>query len=164
MREQAQTSSNANGASIAAPLMDIYREGVASANTQLQRNMKSLGERTAIMREGSERTARAAATAVQAYFVLAASAAELCWQAISLSSELSRDALVPPATDQRFAAGSSLMESLGSQMTELNAALSSTASEMMESFLITAAKGEISYPKKESNPGRHTSSPSGNLH
>ncbi|HKX22416.1 MAG TPA: hypothetical protein VJM81_03980 [Rhizorhapis sp.] len=137
---------------------------MASANAQLQRNMKSLGEMTAILREGSEKTARAAATAAQAYFVLAASAAELCWQTISLSGEMSRDALAPGATDQPFAAGSSLMESLGSQMTEFNAALSSTASEMMESFLITATKNETSYPKKNQNPGRHPTSPSGNLH
>lgn len=139
MNEEEEVAKRTSGMP-AAFLMDVCERGITNANEQMQRNFRTMEEMSATFREGSERAMKAAARTAESYLRLAASAAELSWHTLSKEGEIARSAMTQNVRGPQTDTGASLLQSFGDQITRLNAAMSDTASDMMEAMLIVTPK------------------------
>ena len=117
--------------------LNFYERAVANSTAQFQRNIKALSAIGNSIQSNNAKSMDTAARTAQSYLDFASSATQLSLRCMAMGGEATRNAATLGNGGNLTSIGEeTLMKRFSDQLTQFNKALTSSASEMMESALI----------------------------
>ena len=128
-------------------LLNFYERAVANSTAQFQRNINALNAISASIQANNAKSMDTAARTAESYLDFASSATQLSLRCMAMGREATRKAATLGDAGNLTPIGEqTLMKGFSDQMTQFSKALTSGASEMMESALIAVPKTNAAPP------------------